>query len=164
MKGRGPQRGSNPTDVYMPTKSATICGLFVLKEKPSVQDVAMMTMASSRLRFARQALSDSQYILQVFQAWGKLQVPSIGAWSAEGQRWTLQGECEPKVKFSLAGHVDILGHTWIDHLTFHDGEEFVWTKVRPLIPCSKVHQHLPWHWQRTLHMRQAFCGPARSPL
>lgn len=54
----------------------------------------------------------------------------IGAWQAEGTGWELAGECEPLLKFSMTGSIDILGHTWIDHLTFMDGESFTWSKAR----------------------------------
>lgn len=56
----------------------------------------------------------------------------INAWHAEGARWTLTGEDEPRVSF-WGSSVDI--HlNWTDNLTFHDGETFSWRKVGA--PCG----------------------------
>ena len=53
----------------------------------------------------------------------------ISTWHAEARDWVVQGECEPRIKFGLTGYIDILGHTWIDKVTFSDGESFAWSKV-----------------------------------
>ena len=51
----------------------------------------------------------------------------IDAWVAEGERWVLEGEGEPAVKFkntTLNLHLN-----WLDRLTFADGDVFTWKKV-----------------------------------
>ncbi|CAL8466614.1 g6150 [Coccomyxa elongata] len=51
----------------------------------------------------------------------------INAWVAEGERWMLEGEDEPALKFrgtSLELHMN-----WLDRLTFFDGDAYSWKKM-----------------------------------
>lgn len=58
----------------------------------------------------------------------------INAWVAEGEKWMLEGEDEPALKFrgtSLELHMN-----WLDRLTFSDGDAYSWKKVRTA--CESV--------------------------
>ena len=51
----------------------------------------------------------------------------INAWVAEGEKWMLEGEDEPALRFwgaSMELHLN-----WLDRLTFSDGDAYSWKKV-----------------------------------
>lgn len=52
----------------------------------------------------------------------------INAWVAEGERWVLEGEDEPAIKFR--GAALELHLNWLDRLTFSDGDAYSWKKAR----------------------------------
>ncbi|KAK9805901.1 hypothetical protein WJX73_003344 [Symbiochloris irregularis] len=71
--------------------------------------------------------------LLVEEVYQNLQKDSfIDAMHAEGRGWVLEAVGEPRVKFAVTGGlpcIDIQGPSWVDCLTFADGETFTWTKM-----------------------------------
>ena len=49
------------------------------------------------------------------------------SWVAEGERWRLEGEDEPKLRFQATSIEMCLN--WLDNLTFSDGDTYSWKKV-----------------------------------